>query len=328
MSYNEVLEKNNFKESYYDDIFCPFPEDIDKYKEFKDMNYEGNNKKINITSSDKNKKCSELCDTKNECKGYSQSKSTKKCTYYGSFPKSGELKLNNDSDFYLKKNINYNFNNFNNNKIKDSRIINRIRNYCLKKNVRHYYEKRHSQKIPGLEKCVNKITVSDFDPTRGGGYTDYIDLNKSCVWETLNLPNTEVNNQIKFINKDNLGDIIKSKKLDEYSMDWSGFSNSKEKYNEKEKVLSDFDKQEYFPEYYKLLDETYGKVDNKEYSGIEKFEIHEDFATTKTGSKREKLPAVKDFGCNNIIFMLLIIPVALIIYYFVYSVQKGKNKNL
>lgn len=311
MAYNEVLKKNNFEATYYDDIFCPFSEDTDKYKEFKDMNYEGNNKKINITSSDSNKKCSELCDTNNECKGYSQSKSTKKCTYYGSFPKSGELKSNNDSDFYLKKNIKFNFNKY----VLGHNIAERIEKYCLRKNVRHYYEKRHSQKIPGFEKCVGKIR-------KAGNY--YIDLNENCAWETLNLPNTKVYNQIKFINKDNLGDIIQSKKLDKYSMEWSGLSNSKEKYNEKEKVLSDFDKPEYFPQYYKLLDETYGKVENFE----NKNEVEENFAVTKGGPKREQLPGVKDFGCNNIIFMLLIIPFALIIYYIIYSVQKGKNKNL
>ena len=55
--------------------------------------------------------------------------------------------------------------------------------------------------------------------------------------------------------------------------------------------------------------------------------IHENFVT-KGGPKREKLAKVKDFGCNNIIFVLLIIPFLVGIYFFFYRMQTGKNKNL
>jgi hypothetical protein len=51
----------------------------------------------------------------------------------------------------------------------------------------------------------------------------------------------------------------------------------------------------------------------------------------KSGPKREQLPAVVNYGCNNIYFVLLFIPFLILclgLYYFYYGSKNGKNKNL
>ncbi len=317
MSYNEELKNDNFdilsgiSNSYYDDIFCP-TNNQDEYISFPKKMYTGNKK--NIESVNKNfNDCKSRCDNIPTCKGYAF-KNGNKCELYGSYPKINELAEDQNFDYYIKK-PSFNFDQLSQTN-KD-----RIQNYCQDKSVKKLYEKTYNKKYDGIEKCVTSITKKRNNHNKFRGY---INLDTHCIWKTLNKPIHKDNYNFK---NNQLGKTKSSSKLDNYQKNFKELKTNNEKYKKIENELSIYDKPDYFPEYYKLLDESYGKVETGVESFMSETKIEENFVT-KGGPKREKLEKVKDYGCNNIIFILLIIPFLVGIYLFFYRMQTGKNKNL
>ncbi len=331
MSYNEVLKNDNFdtlsglSNSYYDEIFCPNIDESDKvFTAFPKHNYKGikntDFKELEVGTGNFYD-CRTKCELKNKCTGYAI-KMGNQCHLYGSYPKPNELVPNANSDFYLKKNVSYDFKKLNNQNQK------RIRKYCEGNSVRNLYQKINQRPYDGIEKCVKNIKKNK---NKG-----YIDLNMNCVWETLKKPIKE--KKLNF-NNNNLGGIIQSEKLGKYKLNWIQSIINNNNYNRIENELSIYDKPEYFPEYYKTLDENYARVDDL--SGIEIMsgvnsspggDVEENFVV-KGGPQREQLAKVQNFGCNNVYFILLIIPVLLLIlivcYKFgIFGSKNGKNKNL
>ncbi len=343
MSYNEELKNNNFdllsgmSKSYYDDIFCPSINDKDKvFTDFLNHKYKGINNETFKEYAPTNDfyDCRTKCELKDKCTGYAVKMG--KCYLYGSYPKAGEIVPDNNSNFFLKKDVYFKFDKLNSNQQK------RIRKYCQGKSVRNLYEKINNKSYDGLENCVNNIKLNN---NKG-----YIDLNMSCVWKNLKKSIKDERN--KYDNH-GLGKKINSPKLDNYEKNWNQLKNNKEAYNKIEEELSKYDTPEYFPEYYKTLDENYARIDGSQtdsMSGLENTSsssnsmsgledtsssssmsgLEESFVV-KGGPKREQLARVKDYGCNNIYFVLLLIPFLLIclgIYYNIYGSKNGKNKNL
>lgn len=365
MSYNTILKNDNFdihssmKKSYYDDVICPTSSELNNsFKEFKDLNYVIKPYILSPNPNHLKKPCAEQCSLNTNCKGYSLDKFTNNCTLFGSYPRMNELKSDTNMNYYLKtKNMVID-------KIKKKNRI-RIKKNCIGKSIQTIYENNYGKPLPGIEECI-KYKFKE-EKKKGSKDFFYVDLDKKCIWKNLGDSPKNMNVKTSFLNTKNLGKTIKSNKLDKYSSSYKNFMDAKGDYGFIETTYLDkFDENKFFPEYYKTVDENYAKLEDlkklENLSGVSnnlsgvvlsnsvsgmndnnnnendededenenEDDVFEDFVT-KSGPKREQLARVKDYGCNNIYFILLLIPVLLIglgFYYYKNQSKLGKNKNL